>query len=56
MKDGQIYQILNELYMNWQAKYKDVVMSEECEEIRRFYKPYLEKYKSKYKILYQMLQ
>ena len=29
---------------------------EECEEIRRFYKPYLEKYESKYRILYQMLQ
>ena len=29
---------------------------EECEEIRRFYKPYLEKYESKYIILYQMLQ
>ena len=30
--------------------------SEECEEIRRFYKPYLEKCESKYRILYQMLQ
>ena len=29
---------------------------EECEEIRRFYKPYLEKYESKYRDLYQMLQ
>ena len=32
------------------------MMSEECEEIRRLYKPYLEKYESKYRILYQMLQ
>ena len=31
-------------------------MSEECEEIRRFHKPYLEKYESKYRILYQMFQ
>ena len=52
----KIDQRLNELYRNWQAEYKDAVMSEECEEIRRFYKPYLEKYESKYRILYQMLQ
>ena len=47
---------LNELYKNWQAEYKDAVMSEECKEIRRFYKRHLEKYESKYRILYQMLQ
>ena len=41
---------------NWQAEYKDAVMLEECEEIRRFYKPCLEKYESKYRILYQILQ
>ena len=29
---------------------------EECEEIRNFYKPYLDKYESKYRILYQLLQ
>ena len=29
---------------------------EECEEIKRFYKPYLEKYESKYRVLYHMLQ
>ena len=52
----KIDQRLNELYRNWQAEYKDAVTSEECEEIRRFYKPYLEKYESKYRILYQMLQ
>ena len=39
-----------------QAEYKDAVTSEECEEIRRFYKPYLVKYESKYRILYQILQ
>ena len=55
-KMDKIDQRLNELYGNWQAEYKDAVMSEECEEIRRFYKPYLEKYESKYRILYQMLQ
>ena len=29
---------------------------EECEEIRNFYKPYLDKYESKYRVLYQLLQ
>ena len=29
---------------------------EECEEIKRFYKPYLEKYESKYRVLYHLLQ
>ena len=52
----KIDQRLTDLYGNWQAEYKDAVMLEECEEIRRFYKPYLEKYESKYRILYQMLQ
>ena len=29
---------------------------EECDEIKRFYKPYLEKYESKYRVLYHLLQ
>ena len=29
---------------------------EECEEIKNFYKPYLGKYESKYRVLYQLLQ
>ena len=52
----KIDQRLDELYKNWQAEYKDAVTSGECEEIRRFYKPYLEKYEPKYRILYQILQ
>ena len=55
-KMDRIDQRLNELYRNWQAEYKDAVTSEECEEIRRFYKPYLEKYESKYRILHRKLQ
>ena len=47
---------LDELYMNWQAEYRDAVSSEDCEEIKKFYKPYLEKYESKYRILYLLLQ
>ena len=56
MSYNKIDQRLTDLYRNWQAEYKDAIASEECEEIRRFYKPYLEKYESKYRILYQMLQ
>ena len=32
------------------------VSPEECHEIKKFYKPYLEKYESKCRILYAMLQ
>ena len=55
-KMDKIDQRLDGLYQNWQAEYKEAVTSEECGEIRRFYKTYLEQYKSKYRILYQMLQ
>ena len=55
-KMDKIDQKLDGLYQNWQAEYKEAVTLEECEEIRRFYKPYLEKYKPKYGILYHMLQ
>ena len=55
-KMDKIDQRLDGLYLNWQAEYKEAVTLEECEEIRKFYKPYLEKYESKYRILYQMLQ
>ena len=45
-KLDKIDQRLDGLYQNWQAEYKEAVTSEECDEIKRFYKPYLEKYKS----------
>ena len=31
-------------------EYGNANTMEECEEIRRFYKPYLEKYESKYRV------
>ena len=46
-KMDRIDQKLADLYGNWQAEYRNAMTSEECEEIR-FYKPYLEKYESKY--------
>ena len=47
---------LNELYKNWHVEYGNTNTLEECEEIKNFYKPYLEKYESKYKVLYHLLQ
>ena len=44
------------LYQNWQAEYKEAVTDEQCEEIQQFYEPYVMKYETKYKILYQMLR
>ena len=55
-KMDKIDQRLNRLYQNWQAEYKETATSGECEEIIKFYKPYLEKYESKYRILYKILQ
>ena len=47
---------LNELYKNWHTEYGNANTIEECKEIKSFYKPYLEKYKSKYRVLYHLLQ
>ena len=55
-KMNKIDQKLNDLYRNWQVEYKNAITPEDCEEVKWFYKPFLEKYESIYKILYQMLQ
>ena len=47
---------LNELYKNWHTEYGNANTIEECKEIKSFYKPYLEKYESKYRVLYHILQ
>ena len=39
---------LHEMYKNWHAEYGNANTLEECEEIKNFYKPYLDKYESKY--------
>ena len=44
------------MYRIWQVEYESAITPEDCEEVKRFYKPYLKKYESKYMILYQMLQ
>ena len=55
-KMDKIDQHLNELYKNWHMEYGNANTLEECKEIKNFYKPYLEKYKSKYRVLYHLLQ
>ena len=55
-KMGKIYHHLNEMYKNWHAEYGNAKSLEECKEIKNFYKPYLEKYESKYRMLYHLLQ
>ena len=55
-KMDKINQHLSKMYKNWHAEYGNANMLEECKEIRKFYKPYLDKYESKYRVLYQLLQ
>ena len=55
-KMDKIDQRLDDLYKNWHAEYGSAATLEECDEIKRFYKPYLEKYESKYRIVYHLLQ
>ena len=55
-KMDKIDQRLDDLYKNWHAEYGSATTLEECDEIKRFYKPYLEKYESKYRVLYHLLQ
>ena len=52
----KIDQRIEGLYQNWQAEYKEAMTSEQCEDIQRFYEPYVRKYETKYKILYQTLR
>ena len=53
---NKIDQRIDGLYQNWQAKYKEAITTEQCEEIRKFYEPYVVKYETKYKVLYQILR
>ena len=56
MKMYKIDHHLNEMYKNWHVEYENANALEECEEIKNFYKPNLEKYGSKYRVLYHLLQ
>ena len=46
-KINKIDQRIDGLYQNWQAEYKEVITTEQCEEIQRFYEPYVMKYETK---------
>ena len=52
----KIDQRLDNLYRNWHGEYRNAATLEECDEIKRFYQPYLGKYESKHRILYHLLQ
>ena len=54
-KMDKIDQRLDELYKNWHTEYENT-NTKEGEEIKIFYKPYLEKYELKYRVLYHLLQ
>ena len=55
-KMDKIDHCLNEMYKSWHVEYGNANTLEECEEIKNFYKTYLEKYESKYRVLYHLLQ
>ena len=54
-KMNKIDQRIDGLYQSWQAEYKEAITTEQCEEIQWFYEPYVMKYETKYKVLYQIL-
>ena len=53
---NKIDQRIDGLYQNWQVGYKEAITSEQCEEIQKYYEPYVMKYETKYKVLYQILR
>ena len=55
-KMNKIDQRIDGLYQNWQAEYKEAITTDQCEEIQKFYEPYVLKYETKYKVLYQILK
>ena len=55
-KMNKIDKRIDGLYQNWQVEYKEAITSEQCDDIQRFYEPYVRKYETKYKVLYQMLK
>ena len=55
-KMNKIDQRIDSLYQNWHAEYKEAITTEQCEEIQKFYEPYVMKYETKYKVLYQILR
>ena len=46
-KMDMIDQKLSNLYGNWQAEYRNALTPEDHDEVKKFYKPFLDKYESK---------
>ena len=42
------------LYKNWQAEYEEAMTTEQCVDIHRFYEPLVQKYETKYGLLYPL--
>ena len=55
-KMNKIDQKIKGLHQNWQAEHRKAITYEQCDAIQKFYAPHVQKYETKYKILYQMLQ
>ena len=55
-KIDRINQKLSNLYKNWQADFRNIVTQEDCDEVEKFYKPFLDKYESNCRNHYQMVQ
>ena len=55
-KMNKIDQKIKGLHQNWQVEHREAITYEQCDAIRKFYEPHVQKYETKCKILYQMLQ
>ena len=55
-KMNKIDQKIKGLHQNWQAEHREAITYEQRDAIRKFYEPHVQKYETKCKILYQMLQ
>ena len=55
-KMNKIDQKIKGLHQNWQAEHREAITYEQCDAIRKFYERHVQKYETKYKILYRMLQ
>ena len=51
-KMNKAKQKLRGLYLNWQAEYEEAMTTEQCVDIHRFYEPLVQKYETKYGLLY----
>ena len=53
-KMNKAKQKLKGLYLNWQVEYEEAMTTEQCVDIHRFYEPLVQKYETKYGLLYPL--